>query len=490
MRACLLILFAVLAAGCSPDPAPRAARPAQVGDYRSGGELRVATRMDAISYRADEDGTISGFEHDVLLALGEHLQVPVRFDVYPDAIKAMDAVLNGHAHIAAAGLARNERLPLRWSSALREVDYILVRRENRAPIAEEKDLAGRTVGVRRGTLAADALEAIRRRQPLLKISLAARGGDQALLEQVARGELDLAATDRVHFALASGIHPDLALAYDLPIRATIAWAMPERAAGGLAKQIEDFLAAARRKGLLARLADRYFGHYRRLDDADVAAFTDDIRKRLPGFRRDFEEAERRTGLDWRYLAALAYQESRWDPLATSYTGVRGMMMLTSETADRLGVADRLDARESILGGAHYLARLKDDLPDEIAEPDRSWMATAAYNLGMGHLNGARRIAQSLQRDNTSWFEMKRVLPLMSKPEFAARLKAGPARGGEAVITTEKVRAYFDILARLEPPFVDVPDRAASAGGKPAGRRGNRAGGLRPPEGALLSGETR
>jgi membrane-bound lytic murein transglycosylase F len=150
MRACLLILFAILAAGCTPDPAPRAARPAQVGDYHSAGELRVATRMDAISYRADEDGTISGFEHDVLLALGEHLQVPVRFDVYPDAIKAMDAVLNGHAHIAAAGLARNERLPLRWSSALREVDYILVRRENRAPITEEKDLAGRTVGVRRG----------------------------------------------------------------------------------------------------------------------------------------------------------------------------------------------------------------------------------------------------------------------------------------------------------------------------------------------------
>ena len=147
---------------------------------------------------------------------------------------------------------------------------------------------------------------------------------------------------------------------------------------------------------------------------------------------------------------MAYQESQWDPAATSFTGVRGMMMLTSDTADRLGVANRLDARESILGGARYLAMLKDDLPAEVPEPDRSWMAAAAYNLGMGHFNGARAIARSLGKDEHAWYDMKAVLPLLSRPKYAARLKSGPARGGEAVVMAENVRSYHDILLRMEP----------------------------------------
>ena len=78
------------------------------------------------------------------------------------------------------------------------------------------------------------------------------------------------------------------------------------------------------------------------------------------------------------------------------------------------------------------------------------MAVAAYNLGMGHMNGARAIARRLGKDNTAWLPMKSVLPLMSRPAYAAQLKAGPARGGEAVIMTENVRNYFDILSRFEP----------------------------------------
>jgi membrane-bound lytic murein transglycosylase F len=129
-----------------------------------------------------------------------------------------------------------------------------------------------------------------------------------------------------------------------------------------------------------------------------------------------------------------------------------MMMLTSETADRLGVADRLDARGSILGGARYFSMLRDQLPDEIPEPDRGWMTAAAYNLGMGHMNGARAIARRLGKDDTDWWDMKGVLPLLSRPEYAARLKAGAARGGEAVIMTENIRNYYGILVRLEAPY--------------------------------------
>ena len=144
------------------------------------------------------------------------------------------------------------------------------------------------------------------------------------------------------------------------------------------------------------------------------------------------------------------------------TSVRGMMMLTEDTADALGVSNRLDPMESIRGGARYLVQLMDQLPPSAADPDRLWLALAAYNLGMGHLNGGRAIALKLKKNPDSWFDMKSVLPLMSQPAYYERLKSGRARGGEAVILVENVRSYYSLLAHLEPAHVPLLNITPSA----------------------------
>jgi len=281
---------------------------------------------------------------------------------------------------------------------------------------------------------------------------------------------------RAHFAAASlapAAHPDLRFTQpfdagrpipfqpeDLPPldaagesgsrgAAASAWAFPANGDASLPQRAEAFLERIRRDGTLERLADRYFGHAHRLSAGEVERFLERMQSVLPRYRRLFIEAQDVHGIDWRLLAALAYQESHWDPLATSYTNVRGMMMLTEDTADRLRVTDRLDARQSILAGTRYLVELKEQLPPEVAEPDRTWLALAAYNLGMGHMNGARFVATLVKRDPNAWHEMKQVLPLLAQPEYYARLKSGAARGGEAVIMTENIRTYYDILRRHE-----------------------------------------
>ena len=441
------LLLGLSLAACGPAETPR------IADYHGLGELRIATRHDAISYRLDEDGRVSGFEHDLLRALGDELDVDVTFVPYPDATRALDAVINGQVHMPAASLGVNRRLPLRWSKPLREVEYVVVGRSGGQAdaSADEQSLAGRTISARRGSLAAEKIMDIRKRRPGVNVHFPIKAGEEQLLADLAAGKLDLVATDRLHYALAVHLHPALEIVYELPEPSAIAWALP---AGQhvLAAEVDAFIGRAAADGRLARLADRYFDYVRRLNTADITTFLARIQERLPRYRAFFHEAEAQTGIDWRYVAAVAYQESHWDPQATSFTGVRGMMMLTADTADRLGVNDRLDPRQSILGGARYLAMLKDLLPDEIDEPDRTWLATAAYNLGMGHMNGARAIARRLGKDDRAWWEMKSVLPLLSRPEYAQRLKSGPARGGEAVVMTENVRSYHDILARLEPPY--------------------------------------
>ncbi|MBS3935196.1 MAG: transglycosylase SLT domain-containing protein [Sulfuritalea sp.] len=287
---------------------------------------------------------------------------------------------------------------------------------------------------------------------------------RTLHDLLGAGRLHFAVTDEPQFGSATPVEPQHAVRIEFSGQRHYALVFPA-AAAGLRRQAADFIAAWRADGTLRRLDDRYFGHIGRLDSDDFAAFLGHVRSRLPKYRKDFLDAQAITGLDWRLLAAVAYQESKWDPLATSPTGVRGMMMLTEETADRMGVTNRLDARQSILAGAEYLTLLMEELPAEIQAPDRLWFALAAYNLGMGHLRGARSFAPGLKRDPNSWVDMREVLPLMARPEYYARLKSGRARGGEAVILVENIRNYHDILARLEPvhtpPSLGAATKAAA-----------------------------
>jgi membrane-bound lytic murein transglycosylase F len=128
------------------------------------------------------------------------------------------------------------------------------------------------------------------------------------------------------------------------------------------------------------------------------------------------------------------------------------MMLTEDAADEMGVTDRLDPKQSIIAGGKYFLNQKDALPPRIAEPDRTWFALAAYNVGPGHLEDARVLAQRQGLNPDAWPDLKKSLPLLSKTAYHSTLKHGYARGGEPVIFTENIRTYYDILVKFEKPY--------------------------------------
>lgn len=438
-----LALIAMLAA-CQRGDAPNAV------DYQTLGELRVATRLDPLSYVGGTSADASGYEHDLLLELGNTLGVPVRFRVYSSATGALDAVRNGDVHLAAAALGKNDTMrKIRWTPAVRDLSLLVASTATSSgDISALKDLAGRTVVARRGSLAARRLRELQAELPTLNIELKTGASDAQLLADVADGRLALVATNEAQLALAAALRPELDGAVALPGVASMAWALSENAPQSLMDTLSTFIWQAHEDGLIERLEDRYLGPVRRLNEVAITWFLERMRSRLPQYQSLFKAAGDETGIDWRLLAAMGYQESQWNPKAVSPTGVRGLMMLTDDTAARMGVRDRLDPAQSIRGGAKYFSWVRESIADDVPEPDRTWMAIAAYNLGLGHLRGARQIANTLGRDNTTWVSMRKVLPLMSKPRFARRLRAGPARGGEAVIMTENVRAFYDILRRV------------------------------------------
>ena len=232
-----------------------------------------------------------------------------------------------------------------------------------------------------------------------------------------------------------------------PARARVDGAGPLRAARRRPRRASS--PASRRDGTLARLTERYFTHARQVARPDAGILQERIRTLLPQYRALFHDAQEGSGIEWRLLAAVAYQESQWDPQATSETGVRGLMQLTEETARHLGVADRLDPRAATLAAARYLADLKAKLPERIQEPDRTWLALAAFNIGLGHLEDARVLAQKQGLNPDLWADVKKALPLLAQPEYYEQARLGYARGGMPVAFVDKVRAYYDVLLARE-----------------------------------------
>jgi soluble lytic murein transglycosylase-like protein len=178
---------------------------------------------------------------------------------------------------------------------------------------------------------------------------------------------------------------------------------------------------------------------------DVQRFQYHMQTRLPLYREQFEQASKQYGVPWTLLAAQAYQESRWDRHAKSPTGVRGLMMLTRDTASSLGIKNRLDPKKSIDGGARYVAHLEKKINKNITKQDRTWFALAAYNVGLGHVRDAQRLAVKLDKNPYSWNELKTVLPLLSKKAYYKTLPYGYARGREPVQYVKRIRAYHALL---------------------------------------------
>ncbi len=375
------------------------------------------------------------------------------------------------AHRAAAALVRHLDLPggITWGPSYFTAQHQIV---FRAPDPKPKvlaDIAGKRVGVVEESYADSLLS----EQPKLSVPierLAPGTPTSDLLQRVVDGKLDYALVESTRFTLLRKHFPQLDVAFDVGKPVDYAWLIANVDKKRIADAAKRFFERIAADGTLKRLVDRHYGHAARISVVDAVTLLERINTMLPSLRAHFIESEQASGVDWRLIAAIGYQESHWDPKATSPTGVRGLMMLTEETAQRLQVKDRLDARESILGGARYLVLMRDSLPSRITEPDRTYLALAAYNVGLGHLEDARILAQRSGLDPDQWQNVRQVITKLADPAVYPTLKHGFARGYETLQFVDNIRNYMDMLDRLAPrdaPLVPRVHEAAQSSSRSA-----------------------
>ena len=423
-------------------------------------------RPGPTTWFAGPRGDAAGLDRDLAELFAKALGLSLRVVAVDSPAQLIALIASGEAHIGAGGLyklagadAGTRGSKLLSTRGYYAIEPVVVYNTDGFRPESWGDLTGEIVGIVDGSGLEAALAQVRADHPDVQWRPQALPAADGLIEQVSEGSIGYAVVGSNEAAAARNVFLNVATAFAVGPSQDVVWLLSSTHAA-LRDEADAFFDRIRSDGTLQRLIDRYFGYARRVDRIDATVFQERIRTVLPAFAGVFHQAQQQSGIEWRLIAAMAYQESRWDPQATSETNVRGMMMLTEETAKRLRVADRLDARQSVGAGARYLAELKRGLPQRIGEPDRTWMALAAFNVGIGHLEDARVLAARRGLNPDSWSDLKKTLPLLAQADHAEDTKYGVARGGQAVVFVETVRAYYDLLLRLEKPYYGVQLQAA------------------------------
>ncbi|ATF09710.1 membrane-bound lytic murein transglycosylase MltF [Candidatus Enterovibrio altilux] len=413
---------------------------------RDSGVLRVGTLNNQLSYYIGFDGP-TGFDFELATRFADSLGVKLEMQPAYTLSDLFPTLERGDVDIIAASLTitENRMEHFRPGPAYYFVSQQLVYKNGhwRPRNLTELNKDGARIAVVEGSSHAITLENIQHEFQDLTWDSIKDTDDDELLKQVADGQLDFTIADSVEIALIQRTHPTITVAIELAEDEPVAWFMKKSQDDSVYALMIEFFGEQNQSGKLAALAEKYFGHVDSFDFVDTRAFLRAINSKLPNWEPLFKKYA--DEFDWRLLAALSYQESHWDPLAVSPTGVRGMMMLTLPTAQSMGVTNRLNPEHSIRGGAQYLRKMMNRVPDSIHEHERIWFALASYNIGFGHMMDARHLTKAQGGNPDAWVDVKQRLPLLANRQYYMQTRYGYARGYEAKNYVENIRRYYQSI---------------------------------------------
>jgi membrane-bound lytic murein transglycosylase F len=431
-----------LLAACQPSD-----KNAKLQQIKKANVLKVGILFNPTSYYVDID-TPAGFEHDLVQNFAEYLDVEIELIPSYHVSELLPKLENGTVDILVGGLtptkSRSEKF--RYSPPYLNISQKVVFKQGRKRPNSMKELDA-PITVAAQTSHYEKLLSMVDEYPNLKIEVAENSDPNEILEMVMDGSVDYTIADSHNLSIVRRYFPDISVAFTVEKKQQLSWLLNDNHDDSLYAVLIDFFGEMNVSGELVALEDRYFGHVEKFNYDDTRLFMRAVDKVLPKYKDWFEVYA--GDIDWRLLAAQSYQESHWDPKARSPTGVRGIMMLTQPTAKQFGVESRLDPEDNIRGGSVYLRKLLKRIPDRISEHDRPWFALAAYNIGWGHVQDARRLTSKLGGNPDKWVDVKKQLPMLRQKRYYKKTLYGFARGDEAVNYVSNIRRYYDTLVWID-----------------------------------------
>ena len=444
----LIIILSIAVMSCGVPSVPTA-----LSSLLERESIRVGTVYGAGTFYNGAEGP-QGFEYELLAGFADYLGVTL--DLYPfySYEVMLEQLEEGNLDIVATGDAVTDSLKKRFAygPAYQHVEQELIFQAGTNRPRDLADLDAPIVAVSGSSqayLLTDIFDELNESGKAIKTNLMTTedSDSEELLQQVANGDIAYTVADSNRLALQRRRYPNLAVAKTLDEKMPMAWALPMNQDDSVKAALIEYFGTVHQSGWFTVLEDKYFGHIRQFDYVDSRAFNYAAETSLADYKPLFQKYAGE--LDWRLLAAMSYQESHWDSEAISRTGVRGLMMLTLDTASDWNVDDRTDPEQSIRGGSRYFASLLNRIPARISDPDRTWMAMASYNIGMGHLEDARVLTERQGGNPDLWVDVKRRLPQLRQKKYYRTTRYGYARGDEALQYVENIRRYYDSLVWLD-----------------------------------------
>lgn len=409
-------------------------------------KITILTTNQSSTYYLDKDEQAQGPEYSLTQKYAESLGLEVEYKVYESTDNVFQALENGEGDIAAASLTiTSERLKkyLFTDSYLNVSEYLVCHRD----IKKSKNIDNLTDKDIVVAKSSSYIESIKDNFPNISINIDDDISSIQIIENVHSKTTQCTVIDSHIFDINRRYYPELEKNYVISEEKSLAWVLRPSALA-LQESINHWFSKDLTQDFLKQHNEKYYGHIDTFDYVDIQKFRRRVRNRLPKYQKVFTESAKKYNLSETLLIAQSYQESHWNPRAKSFTGVRGIMMLTLPVAKSLGVKSRLNAKENIIAGAKYFSSLKEIFDEQVQEPDRTWMALAAYNVGRGHFRDAQNLAKKLKKSPYKWADLKEVLPLLSRQEYYKDLRYGYARGNEPVKYVQRIREYENILSNI------------------------------------------
>ena len=424
-------------------------------EIREKGRLVVAADYNSTSYFIYR-GQPMGYQYQMLQELAKYLDLRLDVQVSNDIEETFNQLNSGDIDLIAINLTvtadRKKKVAFTFpNSQTRQVlvqrlpeNYMRLnpRQVEDSLIRNQLDLAGKTVYVQKGSVYAERLKTLSNEIGEAINIIQVPVESEQLVHMVARGEIEYTVADENVAAVNKTYFPGIDIETAISFPQNLAWAV-RKDSDELKAEIDSWLKDFRQTSRYAVIYNKYFRNqhtanmvssdYYVLGSGKISRY-DDVVKR---------ESER-IDWDWRLVSSMIYQESRFNPDAVSWAGAFGLMQLMPATAGRFGVSRNSPPESHIRAGASFIKwldkRFEDEIPDR---QERTKFVLAAYNVGKGHIDDARRLAEKYGDDPNVWEDsVEKWLLNKSQPKYYRDpvVKHGYARGIE---TTNYVAQVMD-----------------------------------------------
>jgi membrane-bound lytic murein transglycosylase F len=422
------------------------------------GALKVVTEYNSISYFLYR-GQPMGFQYEMMQGLANYMNLALEVSVSNDLEKNFSDLVGGDVDMIAMNLTitADRKSKVDFTAPLLQTRQVLVQRK---PLQWEKmnskqlesllirnqlDLAGKVVYVQAGSVYETRLRSLSDEIgggiQIREVNL----DSEQLIQRVALGEIDYTVCDENVGLVNTNYFPQLDVGTAISFPQYVAWALKPQS-DSLKKMIDQWITDYRKTSSYAILYNKYFNYHSTNRDIRSEYYTLGSGK-ISKFDEIIKKEGVRIGWDWRLLASVIYQESRFNPDAVSWAGAFGLMQLMPITAKSYGITTDSSPEEQIRAGASFIKWLDERFSESIKDQDeRVKFVLASYNIGLGHIQDARRLAEEYDSDPNTWFgSVDEWLLKKADPEYYNDpvVKHGFARGIE---TYNFVR---DILDRYE-----------------------------------------